>query len=75
MVADDEFAERVRAAQKAVPSVVVIDPARVHAYEEGPRPLGPRVSAPGRIVLLTSGTTGKPKGVPRTPQMRSAVGV
>jgi acyl-CoA synthetase (AMP-forming)/AMP-acid ligase II len=75
MVADDEFAERVRAAQKAMPSVVVIDPARVHAYEEGPRPLGPRVSAPGRIVLLTSGTTGKPKGVPRTPQMRSAVGV
>jgi acyl-CoA synthetase (AMP-forming)/AMP-acid ligase II len=75
MVADDEFAERVRAAQKAVPSVVVIDPARVHAYEEGPRPLGPRVSAPGRIVLLTSGTTGKPKGVPRKPQMRSAVGV
>ena len=38
----------------------------------GPRP---EVAAPGRIVLLTSGTTGKPKGVPRTPRMRSAVGV
>jgi acyl-CoA synthetase (AMP-forming)/AMP-acid ligase II len=76
MVADDEFAERVRVAQKtAGESVVVIDPATVRAHEEGPRPLRPRVAAPGRIVLLTSGTTGKPKGVPRTPQLRSAVGV
>jgi acyl-CoA synthetase (AMP-forming)/AMP-acid ligase II len=72
MVADDEFAERVRAAQKAAESVVVIDPATVHAHEGDSRP---DVSAPGRIVLLTSGTTGKPKGVPRKPQMRSAVGV
>src|ERR1700758_423099 len=76
MVADGEFAERVRGAQKtAEESVVVIDPATVRAHEEGPRPLRPRVAAPGRIILLTSGTTGKPKGVPRNPQMRSAVGV
>jgi acyl-CoA synthetase (AMP-forming)/AMP-acid ligase II len=73
MVADDEFAERVRAAQKGDESIVVIDPATVDAHEEGPRP--PRVAGSGRIILLTSGTTGKPKGVPRTPQMRSAVGV
>jgi acyl-CoA synthetase (AMP-forming)/AMP-acid ligase II len=72
MVADDEFAERVRAAQGAGASVVVIDPATVNAREGDKRP---GVTAPGRIVLLTSGTTGKPKGVPRTPQLRSAVGV
>ena len=72
MVADNEFAERIRAADD---SVVVFDPApifRATAHEGDPRP---NVAAPGRIVLLTSGTTGKPKGVPRTPQLRSAVGV
>jgi acyl-CoA synthetase (AMP-forming)/AMP-acid ligase II len=72
MVADDEFAGRVRAAD---PSVSVVDPARppgVTSHDGDPRP---RVAAPGRIVLLTSGTTGTPKGVPRTPQLRSAVGV
>ncbi|OBE97569.1 AMP-binding protein [Mycobacterium sp. 852002-10029_SCH5224772] len=69
MVADNEFTERIRAADA---SVVTVDPATVSA-EEGAR--RPRVAAPGRIVLLTSGTTGKPKGVPRAPEMRSAVGV
>lgn len=69
MVADNEFAERIRAADD---SVATVDPATVTA-EEGAR--RPRVAAPGRIVLLTSGTTGKPKGVPRAPQLRSAVGV
>lgn len=70
MVADNEFAERIRAADE---SVRTIDPATVADDEEdGPRP---RVATPGRIVLLTSGTTGKPKGVPRAPEMRSAVGV
>ncbi|OBG67503.1 MULTISPECIES: AMP-binding protein [unclassified Mycobacterium] len=69
MIADDEFGERARAADE---SVVLIDPATVTAEEGGPRP---DVAAPGRIVLLTSGTTGTPKGVPRSPQLRSAVGV
>jgi len=69
LIADDEFAERVRAADA---SVGVIDPATVIAHEDDSRP---HAAAPGRIVLLTSGTTGKPKGVPRTPQLRSAVGV
>ncbi|OBG34214.1 AMP-binding protein [Mycobacterium sp. E3198] len=69
IVADDEFAERAHAAQA---DVTLVDPATVDAPDEGPRP---PVAAPGRIVLLTSGTTGKPKGVPRTPQLRSAVGV
>ncbi|WP_297795456.1 AMP-binding protein [Mycobacterium sp.] len=69
MVADDEFAERVRAADETVRTV---DPATV-TPDEGAR--RPHVAAPGRIVLLTSGTTGKPKGVPRAPEMRSAIGV
>ncbi|KBZ67912.1 hypothetical protein K875_00457 [Mycobacterium [tuberculosis] TKK-01-0051] len=68
VVADNEFAERVRSADE---SVATVDPATV-GTDEGARPA---VATPGRIVLLTSGTTGKPKGVPRTPQMRSAVGV
>lgn len=69
IVADNDFAERVRAADE---SVGTIDPATVGTDQDGRRPT---VAAPGRIVLLTSGTTGTPKGVPRTPQMRSAVGV
>jgi acyl-CoA synthetase (AMP-forming)/AMP-acid ligase II len=69
MVADDEFAERVSAADR---SVVVVDPATFRERAGDPRP---EVTPPGRIILLTSGTTGKPKGVPRTPQLRSAVGV
>ncbi|BBY39736.1 fatty-acyl-CoA synthase [Mycobacterium mantenii] len=69
IVADNEFAERVRAADE---SVVTIDPATVGIDEDARRA---DVAAPGRIVLLTSGTTGKPKGVPRSPRMRSAVGV
>ena len=69
MVADGEFAERIRAANG---SVVVVDPATVEARDGDRRP---KVAAPGRMVLLTSGTTGRPKGVPRAPQLRSAVGV
>lgn len=69
VVDHDELAERVRGADE---SVVTVDPATVGTDEGAPRP---DVAAPGRIVLLTSGTTGKPKGVPRTPQLRSAVGV
>jgi acyl-CoA synthetase (AMP-forming)/AMP-acid ligase II len=69
MVVDSEFAERVRAADE---SVVLVDPATVSTDEGASRP---DVATPGRIVLLTSGTTGKPKGVPRMPEMRSAVGV
>ncbi|MCV7101065.1 AMP-binding protein [Mycobacterium palustre] len=72
IVADDEFAERARAASRPEPSLTVVDPAAVAARDGGSRP---SVSPPGRIVLLTSGTTGKPKGVPRSPQLRSAVGV
>lgn len=69
VVADDEFAARVDAAGE---SVSLVDPARITAADDDPRPA---VARSGRIVLLTSGTTGKPKGVPRSPRMRSAVGV
>ncbi len=69
MVSDAEFADRVHAADDAV---TVIDAAATEAPHGDSRP---KVAAAGRIILLTSGTTGKPKGVPRTPRMRSAVGV
>ncbi|OJZ69164.1 acyl-CoA synthetase [Mycobacterium paraffinicum] len=69
MIADDEFGDRVRAADE---SVTLIDPATATTAEGDARP---DVAAPGRIILLTSGTTGTPKGVPRSPQLRSAVGV
>ncbi|OBI10324.1 AMP-binding protein [Mycobacterium scrofulaceum] len=68
MIADEEFGERVRAADQ---SLTLIDPATVET--EGDERTD--VAAPGRIILLTSGTTGTPKGVPRSPQLRSAVGV
>ncbi len=69
MISDKEFVEQVHAADG---SVTVVDPATVTAYGGDRRP---EVAAAGRIVLLTSGTTGKPKGVPRAPRMGSAVGV
>jgi acyl-CoA synthetase (AMP-forming)/AMP-acid ligase II len=69
MVSDAEFVDKVRAADGAV---TVVDTASVKTRNHGPRS---KVAAAGRIILLTSGTTGKPKGVPRTPRMRSAVGV
>jgi acyl-CoA synthetase (AMP-forming)/AMP-acid ligase II len=61
---DDEFAERAHG------DVTVIDPASVEARDGRPN-----VAAAGRIVLLTSGTTGTPKGVPRKPEIASALGV
>jgi acyl-CoA synthetase (AMP-forming)/AMP-acid ligase II len=67
LVCDNEFADRARAAGD---DVIVIDPAGVDA-RDGRR----SVASAGRIVLLTSGTTGKPKGVPRKPEVASALGV
>src|SRR6185437_5097363 len=49
-----------------------IDPETIPVREGHPRP---KVAESGRIVLLTSGTTGIPKGVPRAPRMSSGVGV
>jgi acyl-CoA synthetase (AMP-forming)/AMP-acid ligase II len=69
MFADNEFGDLIRDASE---SVRVIDPATVETQHGGPRP---KVAPPGRIVLLTSGTTGVPKGVPRAPRMSSGVGI
>jgi acyl-CoA synthetase (AMP-forming)/AMP-acid ligase II len=69
VICDDEFNDRVRAADE---TVAVVNLAALDIDEREPRPkAGPR----GRIVLLTSGTTGTPKGVPRTPSITPALGV
>lgn len=67
--ADKEFEAQIR--DTGAP-ITIIDPASV-TVEPGAR--RPRVSHPGRIVLLTSGTTGVPKGVPRVPRMGAGLGV
>jgi acyl-CoA synthetase (AMP-forming)/AMP-acid ligase II len=69
MFADEEFIGQIREADG---SVTVIDPATVEAR---PGDLRPKVAGTGRLVLLTSGTTGVPKGVPRAPRLSSGVGV
>jgi acyl-CoA synthetase (AMP-forming)/AMP-acid ligase II len=69
MFCDDEFAGQVR---ETVDSVRVIDPQTVRAEHGDARP---KVAPSGRMVLLTSGTTGVPKGVPRTPRISSGLGV
>ncbi len=69
MFCDNEFAERIRDADE---SVRIIDPATVQTQHGEPRP---KVAPSGRLVLLTSGTTGVPKGVPRVPRLSSGLGV
>ena len=69
MFADVEFVEQIR---DAAASVTVIDPATIEPQPGDPRP---KVGAAGRIVLLTSGTTGVPKSVPRSPRLSLGVGV
>jgi acyl-CoA synthetase (AMP-forming)/AMP-acid ligase II len=67
VVCDREFDERVNAAGE---SIGLLDPAAVQT-EPGAR--RPHVAPAGRIILLTSGTTGKPKGVPRAPRVNTGV--
>jgi acyl-CoA synthetase (AMP-forming)/AMP-acid ligase II len=69
MFCDKEFAVEIGEADE---SIAVLDPAVVATRPDGSRP---KVAASGRLVLLTSGTTGVPKGVPRTPHLSSGVGV
>ncbi len=69
MFCDNEFAERIHESDV---SVWVVDPATVATQHGQPRP---KVAASGRLVLLTSGTTGMPKGVPRVPRMSLGLGV
>jgi acyl-CoA synthetase (AMP-forming)/AMP-acid ligase II len=69
MFCDNEFAEQIPGAGE---SIRAIDPATVQAQPGASRP---KVVASGRLVLLTSGTTGVPRGVPRVPRMSSGIGV
>ncbi|MCV7199194.1 AMP-binding protein [Mycobacterium angelicum] len=69
MFCDNEFAEQIRETGE---NITVIDPQTVQSQQVESRP---RVAPAGRIVLLTSGTTGIPKGVPRTPRVSSGLGV
>ena len=69
VVCDSEFASRVGDADDGVR---VLDAADVDVRDGDSRPT---VARAGRIVLLTSGTTGAPKGVPRQPKIRMALGI
>ena len=69
MFCDNEFAGQIRDAGE---SIRAIDPATVQNRSDESRP---RVVASGRLVLLTSGSTGVPRGVPRVPRMSSGMGV
>jgi acyl-CoA synthetase (AMP-forming)/AMP-acid ligase II len=69
MFCDKEFADQIGEADE---SIALIDPDTV---DTGPDESRPKVAASGRLVLLTSGTTGVPKGVPRSPHLSSGVGV
>ncbi|WP_306360219.1 AMP-binding protein [Nocardia sp. CC227C] len=75
LICDAEFIEKVRAAGYRGPLLVGAGGAEC-TLEELIR-LGHRAPGrirPGRIVILTSGTTGAPKGVPRRPSVRSFLG-
>lgn len=70
---DDELGERLTEAAPGLAALAL--------WTDGPVPLPPatgplpRVRRPGQLVLLTSGTTGAPKGVPRTPEPLAMLGM
>ncbi|MEV5003734.1 AMP-binding protein [Nocardioides sp. LML1-1-1.1] len=70
---DDDLTGRLAEAGPDLPALSL--------WEDGPVDLPPastplpRVRRPGQLVLLTSGTTGAPKGVPRTPEPLSLLGM
>ncbi|EUA15074.1 AMP-binding enzyme family protein [Mycobacterium kansasii 732] len=69
ILCDKEFVDQIAETGE---SPTVIDPQTVTTMGGGARP---EVVTSGRIILLTSGTTGVPKGVPRTPKVSPGVGV
>ena len=69
IICDGEFVDVAHAAGE---DVTVVDPASSDVRESDSRP---KVARAGRIILLTSGTTGTPKGVPRKPEISSALGI
>jgi acyl-CoA synthetase (AMP-forming)/AMP-acid ligase II len=72
VIHDEEFEDLVRTSGREVPTVLgwTADATRGTTIESliadnlGRRP--PRAASPGRVVLLTSGTSGTPKGAPRS---------
>ncbi|MFV0495106.1 AMP-binding protein [Mycobacterium sp.] len=68
VLCDDEF---VQLLDRTAEFVTTIDPQRLNVAG-GKRPA---VARSGRIILLTSGTTGLPKGVSRTPMITGGLGV
>ncbi|MBF6135035.1 AMP-binding protein [Nocardia otitidiscaviarum] len=68
VVCDEEFAAKVTAADSAV---AILDAAD---FADAPTEPAPG-AGPGKIVLLTSGTTGSPKGVARVPGPSQVLGV
>ncbi|OBA88290.1 acyl-CoA synthetase [Mycobacteriaceae bacterium 1482268.1] len=66
VICDSEFAERAIAA-----GVTAVDASTAASNGDS----RPKVGSAGRIVLLTSGTTGSPKGVPRKPEIGMALGI
>ncbi len=69
IICDQESAEQARSTSEAI---TVIDPATVTTHEHDPRP---PVAAPGQVIILTAGTTGTPKGVPRPTGFGSVLGL
>ncbi|POX90206.1 acyl-CoA synthetase [Mycobacterium kansasii] len=69
IICEHESAGQARAAGEAI---TVIDPATVAQREHDPRP---PVAKPGQVIILTAGTTGTPKGVPRSSHFSSTLGL
>lgn len=69
MFCDKEFADQIHETGQ---QIQLFDPQEFPAQAAVARP---KVAPAGRMILLTSGTTGVPKGVPRTPKVSSGLGV
>ncbi len=69
IICEPESAEQARAAGN---TVTIVHPAGVTKRGHHSRP---PVAAPGQVIILTAGTTGAPKGVPRTSHFGSTLGL
>ncbi|MQA61525.1 MAG: AMP-binding protein [Actinophytocola sp.] len=79
VICDEEFGRAFEAAEFAGPLVLSWhEGGSEHTIDSLVRksaPQAPRPHAPGKVVILTSGTTGVPKGVPRTPSAMDTMGI
>src|SRR5262249_21661839 len=79
---DEEFAPRFDDAGYAGPRVLAWHESATPAHptlealatDPRPRRTPPAPRRPGRIIILTSGTTGAPKGAARAPSLRALLG-